>query len=430
MQKLGLGCPLGFLASKQQKRKTIILDLNYDCYVKIFAYLTALDDKLNLARAHPQFRDVFMQEAPRRFAKINMRMLRSLADWPYLLGMCGDSVLECELRHGRWDDNITLPFLGLLNTHCPNMQHLHLIFVHYVPLTQMQGTEANILQVMQRKDLKSISLTDANAPIVLQLQHFKQLEALHIDGFDEELLDDEFMEQLQALPSLRRLSLRFAVRRQFPPLAEHCPQLEHLSLENFETTLSDLGDFPSLKSLNLIWRLFTQVNNNLFRSLAKRYADRLEQLQLTKVKPQQAEHITALANLKMLACPMWPREALSNLCELQQLECLVLQCTEAAVSVMELLDVISNCRKLQHLKLGKRWLDDQLEQLISAAQKALRAQKTRPPLLLTLESIAVKELQDELRGRTNCQFLQLDWRRTACELCTPDRHTKHEVFLD
>lgn len=167
---LGLGCPLGFLASKPQKNKTIILDLNYDCFVEIFSYLNALDDKLNFARAHPQFRDVLICEAPRRFAKINMRMLRCISDWDYLLRLCGTSVLECELRHGRWDDNKTLPFLALLNIHCRNMQHLHLIFVHPIPMTQTEGVEVNILQLMQRKDLKSMSLTDAKAPIGNLLQ--------------------------------------------------------------------------------------------------------------------------------------------------------------------------------------------------------------------------------------------------------------------
>lgn len=165
MEKLGLGCPLGFLSYKPQRIKTNILDLNYDCYVEIFSYLSALDDKLNFARAHPQFREVFSRDAPRRFSKINMRMLRSISDWDYLLRLCGDSVIECELRHGLWDDKITLPFLGLLNAHCSKLQHLHLIFVHSIPLTTPGGAKANILEFLERKDLKCLSLTDAPAPI-------------------------------------------------------------------------------------------------------------------------------------------------------------------------------------------------------------------------------------------------------------------------
>lgn len=165
MAKLGLGCPLGFLASKPQRNKINLLDLNYDCYVEIFSYLNTLEDKLNLARAHPQFCDVLSREGPRRFRKINMRMLRFISDWDYLLRLCGDSVYECELRHGRWDDNITLPFLELLNSHCRNLQHLHLIFVHSSSITTPDDDKANILEFLEQKDLKCLSLTDAPAAI-------------------------------------------------------------------------------------------------------------------------------------------------------------------------------------------------------------------------------------------------------------------------
>lgn len=165
MAKLGLGCPLGFLASKPQRNKTNILDLNYDCYVEIFSYLNTLDDKLNLARAHPQFCDVLSREAPRRFRKINMRMLRFISDWDYLLRLCGESVQECELRHGRWDNGITLPFLELLNSHCRNLQHLHLIFVHSSSITTPGDDKANILEILEQKNLKCLSLTDAPAAI-------------------------------------------------------------------------------------------------------------------------------------------------------------------------------------------------------------------------------------------------------------------------
>lgn len=234
---------------------------------------------------------------------------------------------------------------------------------------------------------------------MLQLEHFMKLEALHIDGIDEELMDADFMEQLGALPALRRLSLRFASRRQYPPLSTHCPHLEHLSLENFEATLTDVGNFPQLKSLHLRWRLSTQLNNNLFRMLAKRYNDRLEQLQLTMVKPEQASYIVALVKLKMLACSMWPSEALTQLNNLQQLECLALECTVADASLMQLLDVVSNCNKLKHLKLGKRWLQSELEDFINAVKDVLRRQHAkgaRPALLLTLESVAPIELQSQV----------------------------------
>lgn len=289
--------------------------------------------------------------------------------------------------------------------------------------------------------------------LVLQLQHFIKLETLHIDGFDDELTNEAFTDQLKTLPGLRSLSLRFASRRQMPPLAIYCPQLHHLSLENFEGTLNDVGDFPQLKSLQLRWRLAVHINSELFRTLALRYADRLEQLQLSKVLPNQVPYIVALRSLRLLACPMWPSEGLHHLKQLQKVECLVLQCVGPAVSVIQLLDIIKDCSKLQHLKFGKSWLQADLETFVCAVQDVLRQQTCngkRKELLLTLDFDVTKELQNmvrfrqnllrnlyinvsiffQLKERVNSQFLNLDWQDTYCELCTPDRHTKHEAFLE
>ncbi|XP_017861055.1 PREDICTED: uncharacterized protein LOC108612617 [Drosophila arizonae] len=429
MEKFGLACPLAFLASKPQRIKTNILDLNYDCYVHIFSYLTALEDKLNLARAHPQFREVFARDAPRRFVKINMRMLKCLSDWEYLLKLCGDCVLECELRHGRWDNNITQPFMCLLNTHCQNLRHLHLIFAHSDLKPPAEG-DLNILQVLERKNLHSLSLIDAKAADVLQLHSFTELEALHIDGFDAELTNEDIVEQFKALSGLRRLSLRFVSRRQLPPLAVHCPLLEHLSLENFEGTLGDVGDFPRLRSLRLLWRLTIRVNSQLFRSLAKRYANRLEQLQLTKVNSEYVEHIVMLQSLKALTCYMWPATLLGYISKLEQLECLALQCTEPPAHMMQLVDVIAKCTKLQHLKLGKRWELEEWSSFLSALEDELRQQTSngaRGQLTLTLEQSTSKATQNQLSDTVNSQLLQLDWLGTACSLCTPDRHTKPTI---
>ncbi|XP_023178314.2 uncharacterized protein LOC111604464 [Drosophila hydei] len=429
MQKFGLACPLAFLGSKPQRIKTSLLDLNYDCYVHIFSYLTALEDKLNLARAHSQFCEVFARDAPRRFVKINMRMLKCLSDWDYLLKLCGDCVLECELRHGRWDNNITQPFMCLLNTHCKNLRHLHLIFAHSDLKPPAEG-DLNILQVLERKNLHSLSLIDAKAADVLQLHNFNELEALHIDGFDTELTDEDIIKQFKALSGLRRLSLRFVSRRQLPPLAAHCPLLEHLSLENFEGTLEDVGDFPRLRSLRLLWRLAIRVNSQLFRSLANRYANRLEQLQLTKVNPDQAEHIVMLHSLKALTCHMWPSTTLLRLSKLQQLECLALQCSEPPASMMQLVDIIAKCTKLQHLKLGKHWKLEEWNSFLSALQEEMRQQASigaRGQLMLTLELSISKATQNQLIETINSQLLKLDWLGTACSLCTPDRHTKPTI---
>ncbi|TDG49686.1 hypothetical protein AWZ03_003924 [Drosophila navojoa] len=356
-------------------------------------------------------------------------MLKCLSDWEYLLKLCGDCVLECELRHGRWDNNITQPFMCLLNSHCQNLRHLHLIFAHSDLKPPAEG-DLNILQVLERKNLHSLSLIDAKAADVLQLHNFIELEALHIDGFDAELKDKDIIEQFKALSGLRRLSLRFVSRRQLPPLAAHCPLLEHLSLENFEGTLEDVGDFPRLRSLRLLWRLTICVNSQLFRSLAMRYANRLEQLQLTKVNWEYVEHIVMLQNLKALTCYMWPATLLGYISKLEQLECLALQCTESPASMMQLVDVVAKCTKLQHLKLGKRWGLEEWSSFLIALQEELREQASnaaRRPLMLTLELSTSKATQNQLSNTINSQLLQLDWLGTACSLCTPDRHTKPTI---
>lgn len=205
------------------------------------------------------------------------------------------------------------------------------------------------------------------------------------------------MEQLQALPVLQRLSLRFASRRPMPPLAICCPQIEHLSLENFEGSTADLGYFPKLKSLHLRWRTVVSINSELFRTLGQRYEERLEQLQLTMVLPHQVPHIVALRRLRLFSCPMWPSETLCHLKELKQIECLVLQCAEPAASLMPLLDVIKHCSKLKHLKLGKSWLQADLENFVGAAQDVLRQQADKKQILLSLDFAATKELQKQVR---------------------------------
>lgn len=208
------------------------------------------------------------------------------------------------------------------------------------------------------------------------------------------------MEQLKALPALRSLSLRFASRRPMPTLSNYCPQLEHLSLENFEGTISDVGEYPHLKSIQLRWRLGVCINSELFRTLTLRYADRLEQLQLTKVLPNQVPYIVALRSLRLLACPMWPSEGLHYLKQLQKVECLVLQSVDPAVSLIQLLDVIKDCSKLQHLKLGKNWLQADVETFVCAVEDVLSQQACngdRKQLFLTLDFGVTKELQNLVR---------------------------------
>ncbi|XP_032599171.1 uncharacterized protein LOC6558405 [Drosophila grimshawi] len=433
MQKLGLDCSLGFLAGKSQQFETNILDLNYDCYVEIFLYLTALEDKLNLCRAHWRFRNVFARQECRHYAKINMRMLRSSSDWDYLLSLFGVSVVECEIRHGRFDDNITKPFLTNLNAHCKNLQHLYLLFTRSVQKSsESEGSGLIILKMLQRKDLKSLSLIDASAADVLQVKHFMELEALHIDGLDKELNNKDFGQVLQSLKLLRRLSIRFDYRREFPPLSVHCPQLEHLSLNNFDGALDDVGYFPHLKSLCIFWRLSTRLNHNLFRTLVQQYRDCLEQLQMTMLAREHVVHIVEFKELKSLVCNMWCSEdSLLSLSQLRQLECLHLNCKQSTDRMMQLLAMIGNCSQLQHIKLGILWQKLDLEYFSCALQEKVQKQSAtgvvRYKLLLTVDFQIENELQKELRRKLNPQYVKLDCEGTSCCLCKPDHFTRHAI---
>lgn len=134
MEKLGLGCPFSFLAGKPQGSNCGILQLNYDCYLKICSYLNALEDLLNLAQAHPLLCDVVNDVLRMRCKKINVRMLKTIPDWEFLLGLCGTEVIRCELPHGHWD-GITYPFLNLLGRLCPNLREVVVIFMHTVTPT-------------------------------------------------------------------------------------------------------------------------------------------------------------------------------------------------------------------------------------------------------------------------------------------------------
>lgn len=168
MDKLGLGCALSFLAGRQEepKSETSLLQLNYDCYLEIFSHLTALEDQLNLGRAHPLFRDVLADVLRARFVQINVRMLKTIPDWEFLLELCGSDVLRCEVPHGRWDEAITYPFLDLLRRHCPNLRQLIIIFMHADTETPpMVGDRGNIMQlILKLPSLTNLTLIDARAP--------------------------------------------------------------------------------------------------------------------------------------------------------------------------------------------------------------------------------------------------------------------------
>jgi len=91
MDKLGLGCPFSFLVGRPQSMSggPGFLDLNYDCYHQIFSYINVLEDQLNLGRAHPLFQVVLTDILRTRHKKINVRLLKTIPDWEFLLQLCG-----------------------------------------------------------------------------------------------------------------------------------------------------------------------------------------------------------------------------------------------------------------------------------------------------------------------------------------------------
>lgn len=184
-----------------------------------------------------------------------------------------------------------------------------------------------------------------------------------MDGLDPNLRVSAFRQIFQNKKVLKRLLLNFGrdfrLSYHLPGLAEQFPLLEHLTLENFDANLSDLGEFKALQSLRLINRWIVEVNINFYRSMVKRYSDRLQKLQLisVRVRNEQVQHILALRQLKALDCDNWPAPSISELGKLTELECLALDCIEEphVNSSRQLLSVVTSCPKLRHMKFGKRW---------------------------------------------------------------------------
>ncbi|XP_017135979.1 uncharacterized protein LOC108151718 isoform X1 [Drosophila miranda] len=447
MDKLGLGCPFSFLGGKEGRpqgiRQPDILQLNYDCYLEILSYLNALEDQLNLGRAHPLFRQVLASLLPTRYSKINVKMLKTVQDWEYMLELCGSSVVRCEVPHGRWDESFTHPFLDLLSQHCSNLQQLVLIFMHSDTDTppasrDSRGGHTTIMQLLIKlPGLRNLTLIDARAPQLEQLQNFRELQALDVDGIDVNLAEENFVRMFHNKAKLCRLLLNFgrALKRsyQLPQLADHCVQLEHLTLENFHLNLPDIGEFRSLKSLRMISRWIGEVNSDFYKSLAKRYANRLEQLQLLSIRvgPAQVHHILALKILKALECDNWPSESVDKLSQLTELECLAIECINPIKGVnCQLLSVLTSCSKLSHLKLGKRWqmTSSEAKQFVSDVRDVRMESKTK--LLLTLSFIKLPEHQKMLIDLfTNHKHLSLGFH-DVCHYCRPDTHSRCDTIFD
>jgi len=79
-------------------------------------------------------------------------------------------------------------------------------------------------------------------------------------------------------------------------LADKFPNLEHLTLENFDVNFPELGEFKTLQSLRLISRWKVEVCNEFYRSVGRRI-ENLQKLQLisVRVRGDQVHHFLAIS---------------------------------------------------------------------------------------------------------------------------------------
>ncbi|XP_017059882.1 uncharacterized protein LOC108100464 [Drosophila ficusphila] len=441
MEKLGLGCPFSFLGGKPQDLSggPGLLDLNYECYLEIFSHLSALEDQLNLGRAHPVFRDVLTDVLRPRYRKINVRILKSLADWEFLLRLCGSEVTRCDVPHGRWDEPFTYPFLGLLGRHCPNLRQIIVIFMHAVTETPPETRErGQIMQLLlELPSLTNLTLIDATSAHLRQLPQFPKLETLDLDGIDPNLSDCAFQQMFDNKDSLRRLILNFGRYRrlshQFSLLAPKFPNLEHLTLENFDYTFHELGDFKSLQSLRLISRWVAEVSNDFYRSVVKTTGN-LQKLQFisVRVRGDQVHHILSICRLRALDCDNFPAQSVDQLGQLKELECLALDCIDSLSNgSRQLSSLLTNCPKLNHLKLGKRWQMSpaELNRFLENARDLRSDPKNK--LSITIDFIKASDTQEKFKKLVeNQDLLRISFEGATCHHCQPDTHSKCDTIFD
>ncbi|XP_020802053.1 uncharacterized protein LOC110179039 [Drosophila serrata] len=444
MEKLGLGCAFSFLVGKQQESITgpSLLQLNYDCYLQIFSHLNALEDQLNLGRAHPLFQDVLADVLRTRYGKINVRMLKTVSDWEFLLSLCGSEVVRCEVPHGRWDEAITYPFLDVISRYCPNLRQLVVIFMHADTETPpVGGDRGHIMQqFLKLPSLSNLTLIDARTPQLEQLHNFGKLQALDVDGLDPNLSVSAFRQIFENKLELKRLLLNFGRRfrlvHQMPELAECLPLLEHLTLENFDCDISDLGDLRALQSLRLINRWLAEVNTDFYRSLLKRYCDRLLRLQLIsiRVREDQVPRIVSLRQLKALDCDNWPAKSMAEVSKLTDLECLALDCKEESpVNASEqLLAVVTSCLMLKHIKFGKRWQMSGIDVNDFVANVREIISKREQELLMTFIFIKTHSRREEIQHLLKDQsLLRVSFNElSTCPHCEPDTHSRFDTIFD
>ncbi|XP_065720717.2 uncharacterized protein [Drosophila suzukii] len=440
MDKLGLGCPFSFLGGKQQESSggPSFLDLNYEIYLEIFSSLSSLEDQLNLGRAHPLFRNVLADFLRTRYKKINVRILKTIPDWEFLLQLCGSEVSRCDVPHGRWDEPFTYPFLDLLGRHCPNLRQAVIIIMHADTDTPPEtGDRGHIMQqLLELPSLTDLTLIDPRSA-QHQLRYFTKLQILDLDGIDRNLSDHAFQQMFENKISVKRLLLNFSRdhrrSRQMAQLADKFPNLEHLTLENFDVNFSELGELKTLQSLRLISRWKVEVCNEFYRSVARRI-ENLQKLQLisVRVRGDQVHHFLAISQLRALDCDNWPAQSVEQLGQLTDLECLALDCIGSPSNAgRQLLSLIKNCYKLNHLKLGKHWqmpVND-VNTFLTKVPDLRSDPKSK--LLLTFDFISIPDTQEKLENLfRDHEHLRVSFKGTTCHHCQPDTHSKCDTIFD
>ncbi|XP_017021206.1 uncharacterized protein [Drosophila kikkawai] len=444
MDKLGFGCAFSFLAGKQQESLTgpSLLHLNYDCYLQIFSHLNVLEDQLNLGRAHPLLRDVLADVLRKRYEKINVRMLKSVSDWEFLLELCGSEVVRCEVPHGRWDEAITYPVLDVIRRYCPKLHQLVVIFMHADTETPPVGSDRDsIMQLfLELPSLTNLTLIDARVPQLEQLHNFGKLQTLDVDGIDPNLSVPAFRQIFENKLELKRLLVNFGrcyrLSHQISELAECLPLLEHLTLENFDAKCSDIGDLRALQSLRLISRWIVEINSDFYGSLAKCYSNRLLMLQLisVRVRVDQVPRILALSQLKALDCDNWPAQSIGELRKLTHLECLALDCVEeqSVDASDQLLAVVTSCLRLKHMKFGKRWKLSGIDVNSFLANVKEIISKREQELLITFACIKTQSSREKLQQSVRDQnHLRVLFKEVStCPHCEPDTHSRFDTIFD
>jgi len=181
-------------------------------------------------------------------------------------------------------------------------------------------------------------------------------------------------------------------------LADKFPNLEHLTLENFDVNFPELGEFKTLQSLRLISRWKVEVCNEFYRSVARRI-ENLQKLQLisVRVRGDQVHHFLAISQLRALDCDNWPAQSVEQLGQLTDLECLALDCIGSPSNAgRQLLSLIKNCYKLNHLKLGKHWqmpVND-VNTFLTKVPDLRSDPKSK--LLLTFDFISIPDTQEKV----------------------------------